>query len=84
MAPPKEWYQDEFLISTSPSLIQPSAVNEAFASDLLYWTKAMPPEELKKMLSNSFCFGLYALPQTSSELAGWSLFSHITHGKTCS
>jgi hypothetical protein len=70
----KEWYRDEFLISTSSKLIQPSAINAAFASDLLYWTKGMSEEGMKKMLSKSLCFGVYALPKTSSELAGTSLY----------
>lgn len=58
------------MISTSPLLIQPEAVNAAFESDALYWARGMEPEYLKKMLSKSLCFGVYALPESSSELAG--------------
>ena len=72
MAPPHEWYREEFLISDSQDLLQPSAINEAFASDLLYWAKSMSEELLKKMLSRSLCFGLYVLPNTTSEIAGRS------------
>lgn len=58
------------MISTSPELIQPEAVNAAFESDAIYWARGMEPEYLKKMLSKSLCFGVYALPESSSELAG--------------
>lgn len=60
------------MISTAPSLVQPSVVQAAFASHLLYWTKAVPDESLMKMLRNSLCFGVYALPTSSAELAGRS------------
>lgn len=70
MEPSRGWYRDEFLISTSNKLLQPAAINAAFASDQLYWTKGMPEDSLKKMLSNSLCLGVYTLPKTSSELAG--------------
>jgi len=36
MAANTEWYKDNFLISTNPSLIQAGAVNAAFDSDLMY------------------------------------------------
>jgi hypothetical protein len=65
-----DWYRDNFLISTNPSLIQPTAVNAAFGSNLMYWTKAMDEEALKKMLAGSLCFGVYALPESSSNIAG--------------
>jgi hypothetical protein len=67
---PSQWYKDQFLISTSQSLLQPDVINKAFAADYMYWTKAMPEESLKRILSNSLCFGVYALPQSSSEIAG--------------
>jgi len=31
-----EWYKENFLISINPSLIQPTAINAAFDSDLMY------------------------------------------------
>lgn len=58
------------MISTSPDLIQPEAVNAAFESDAVYWARGMESESLKKMLGKSLCFGIYALPESSSELAG--------------
>ncbi|PMD35618.1 acetyltransferase [Hyaloscypha variabilis F] len=67
-----EWYKDNFLISTKSSLIQPAAVNAAMDSDLMYWTRAMDEGELKRMLDNSLCFGVYELPESSSAIAGKS------------
>lgn len=64
------WYRENYMISTAPELIQPEAVNAAFESDAIYWARGMEPEYLKKMLSKSLCFGVYALPESSSELAG--------------
>jgi hypothetical protein len=70
---PSQWYKDQFLISTSQSLLQPDVINKAFAEDYMYWTKAMSEDSLKRILSNSLCFGVYALPESSSEIAGQSL-----------
>jgi len=72
MSSPREWYKDNFLFSTNPSLIQPSAVNAAFATDYVHWAKPMEEALLKKMLDNSLCFGVYELPKTSAEIAGRS------------
>ncbi|RDW95308.1 hypothetical protein BP5796_01071 [Coleophoma crateriformis] len=70
MATPSEWYKDTFLISTARALLQPSAINAAFDSEQLYWAKALPEARLQKMLDGSLCFGVYALPQSSAEIAG--------------
>ena len=70
MESPREWYRDEFLISDSADLFQPSAINAAFASDLLYWAKALSEEALKKMISKSLCFGVYVLSSTNNEITG--------------
>lgn len=75
MDSPSEWYIDNFLISTNASLIQPAAVNEAFGSDLIHWARTMDEKLLKKMLDNSLCFGVYALPTSSAEIAGPHTFS---------
>ncbi|KAL1869693.1 hypothetical protein VTK73DRAFT_3030 [Phialemonium thermophilum] len=48
-----------YVCSTDPGIIQPDRLNAAFASDLLWWAKAMPEASLKKMVENSLCFGLY-------------------------
>ena len=70
MASPMEWYRDNYLISTSPSLIQPTAVNAAFATEALYWARPMEESLLKKMLDKSLCFGVYELPSLASDIAG--------------
>jgi GNAT superfamily N-acetyltransferase len=72
---PFQWYKDQFLISTSQGLLQHEVVNTAFGSDYMYWTKRISSEAMKHMLSNSLCFGVYALPESSSEIAG-QLTSH--------
>lgn len=70
MSSPTEWYKDNFLFSTNPSLIQLAAVNAAFATDYVHWAKPMKESLLKKMLDNSHCFGVYELPKSSAEIAG--------------
>ncbi|KAI1486509.1 hypothetical protein F5X96DRAFT_681952 [Biscogniauxia mediterranea] len=67
---PRNWYRDEYLISTEPQLIQVDAVNEALGSDLMWWARSLPRETIKKALNNSLCFGLYLLPQSTSQIAG--------------
>lgn len=79
MAAPRAWYRDNYMVSTAPQLIQSEAVNAAFDSEELYWAKRLAPEILKKMLSNSLCFGLYQLPESSSEVAGELLLSTALH-----
>ncbi|KAL5318634.1 hypothetical protein ACEPPN_013698 [Leptodophora sp. 'Broadleaf-Isolate-01'] len=69
---PTEWYKSNFLFSTNPSLIQPPAINAAFATDYVHWAKPMDEALLKKMLDNSLCFGVYELPTSSAEIAGRS------------
>ncbi|TVY19052.1 hypothetical protein LARI1_G002025 [Lachnellula arida] len=72
MSTPTEWYRDQYLVSTSPSLLQPAAVNEAFKSDSMYWAKPIGESLVKKMLEKSLCFGLYELPSSTSSIAGKS------------
>jgi hypothetical protein len=65
-----QWYKGQFLISTSQALLQHEVVNGVFDSDYMYWTKRLSDEAMKHMLSHSLCFGVYALPESSSEIAG--------------
>ncbi|KAI5918009.1 hypothetical protein F4810DRAFT_608528 [Camillea tinctor] len=67
---PRNWYRDEYLISTEPHLIQVNAVNEALGSDAMWWAQSLPRATMKKALSNSLCFGLYLLPKSASQIAG--------------
>ncbi|KAI1141329.1 hypothetical protein F5Y05DRAFT_257836 [Hypoxylon sp. FL0543] len=69
---PRNWYRDEYLISSEPLLIQVDAVNEALNSDLMWWAQGLPRDLMKKALHNSLCLGLYLLPQSTSQIAGQS------------
>lgn len=70
MASNTEWRQDNFLVSTAKSLLQPSAVNAAFGSDWMYWASPMEESQLRKMMDHSLCFGVYELPSPSSDIKG--------------
>jgi len=68
--PPSFWSKDQFTISTSQAILQPDVVNKAFGSDYMYWTKAMPEDDMKQMLNNSLCFGIYVTTTSSSGYTG--------------
>ncbi|OHF02551.1 acetyltransferase [Colletotrichum orchidophilum] len=55
----QRWTRDSYLISTDASLIPVPQLNAAFASDAVYWAKAMPEAIMREMLQSSLCFGLY-------------------------
>ena len=50
---------DAFFISSDRTLLSPSAITAAFASDAMYWCKPLPLARLRICLDNSFCLGLY-------------------------
>lgn len=56
---PSTWTRDNFLISTSYSLLDQEMINAAFDTPDIYWTERSSPEHMALMLKNSFCFGLY-------------------------
>ncbi|KAH0829526.1 hypothetical protein FOPE_10746 [Fonsecaea pedrosoi] len=56
----KTWTRDGFMISTDPSLIPIDALNQAFASEDMYWASPLPEPVMRDMLDNSLCFGLYS------------------------
>ncbi|KAH8649039.1 hypothetical protein BX600DRAFT_517433 [Xylariales sp. PMI_506] len=68
----KNWYRDEYLVSTEPSLVQIDSVNAALGSDLAWWAHSLPRDTMKMALHNSLCLGLYVLPQSTSTIAGQS------------
>ncbi|KAI1157801.1 hypothetical protein F5B18DRAFT_138614 [Nemania serpens] len=84
----RNWYRDEFLVSTEQRLLQIDAVHEAMDSDVMWWTRALPKDALLQTLQNSLCLGLYELPQSTSQIAGQSgprqigLVRMITDGVT--
>lgn len=67
---PKNWYRDEYLVSTEPLLIQVDAVNAALSSDLMWWAQGLPRDDMKKALHNSLCLALYILPKSTAQMAG--------------
>lgn len=67
---PRNWYRDEYLVSTESQLIQVDAVNAALDSDLMWWAQGLPRDDIKRALSNSLCLGLYVLPKSTSQIAG--------------
>ncbi|KAI1824274.1 hypothetical protein F4861DRAFT_271003 [Xylaria intraflava] len=67
---PRSWYRGEFLVSTEQRLLQVDAIRNAMGSELMWWAQALPRDVLSKALHNSLCLGLYALPQSTSQLAG--------------
>lgn len=46
--------------STDPKAIQLDVLSAALESDMLWWAKPLSEEALKRLVENSFCFGLYA------------------------
>ncbi|KAG0648412.1 N-acetyl transferase [Hyphodiscus hymeniophilus] len=72
------WSKDQYTISTDPSLIPVKRLNEAFASDDMYWAIPSPDSVLRETLDGSLCFGLYQSqlqpqpPQPDSELIGFA------------
>ena len=62
---PREWRttisDQEYLISTDLNNISHDFVNNAYASEDMYWAKAMPAAILRNMLSNSLVMGVYTV-----------------------
>jgi hypothetical protein len=70
MDKPHNWHKDNFIVSTDKSLLQPAAINAAFDSDLLWWAKPLPDEQLQNMIDNTLCFGLYVVPASTNDSTG--------------
>lgn len=80
----KNWYQDNYLVSTQQSLIQVDEVNAVLGSDVTWWAQSLPSDQIKRALGNSLCLGLYLLPQSTSQLAGKSTHIPPTWSLLCS
>ncbi|KAF4776314.1 acetyltransferase [Colletotrichum scovillei] len=63
----RRWTRDSYLISTDASLVSVTQLNAAFASEAVYWTKAIPGSFVREMLENSLCFGLYDTTTSQKE-----------------
>lgn len=62
---PITWTKEKYFISTDKDLISMSALNSAFDSEMLYWSRPYPEDILKEIINNSFCFGLYTSTNNS-------------------
>ncbi|KAF7560395.1 hypothetical protein G7046_g3739 [Stylonectria norvegica] len=55
----QRWTKGQFFVSTDPSQIPLDTLNAAFASDVVPWASRLPEPDLREMIHNSLCFGLY-------------------------
>lgn len=52
-----------FLISTAPDLLPHTFVQEAFATDAMFWAKPLSDEATRAMLDNSLTLGVYRISE---------------------
>lgn len=72
--------EEHFVCSSDPARIQPDALRDALASDLLWWASAPEPAFLAAMVANSVCLGLYRMapdtktdePQPGEQMVGFA------------
>lgn len=62
----KQWTREDFLISTDPSLIPLADLNNALASEQMFWAVPLTDDELELMIRTSVCFGLYHVEDDST------------------
>jgi GNAT superfamily N-acetyltransferase len=55
----RAWRRESFLVSTDPALLDHAAINDAFESDLMWWSKRLTDSQMEKMIQSSLCMGLY-------------------------
>lgn len=53
-----EWHRDEFEISTEKSKLQIDIIYR-FLSEESYWARTRTPEQMRRAIDNSLCFGVY-------------------------
>ncbi|QIX02013.1 hypothetical protein AMS68_007530 [Peltaster fructicola] len=64
----KQEGKDGFLISTDSSLIPVPELTAVFDSAEFYWAKALPEEDMRDMLAESLCFGVYTTTSSTGTL----------------
>jgi hypothetical protein len=64
---PRFWFRDGYFLTNDKSYLDPKVVNEAFASDLMWWNESVAPAQMRKMLDNCLTMGVYAVPGTTEE-----------------
>ncbi|CAG8952919.1 hypothetical protein HYFRA_00007633 [Hymenoscyphus fraxineus] len=82
---PQSWTHSQnpnILISTNQSLIQPAAVNKAFGSAWMYWTKPLAEDVIQRMLKGSLCFGVFEKKDGGGEMEQLGLARLITDKTT--
>ncbi|TLS24866.1 hypothetical protein PpBr36_08608 [Pyricularia pennisetigena] len=88
---PQDWQRqigtEMFRCSTDTQYIQLDRLNEALASDALWWATELPEDALQMMVENSLCFGLYKVskarsPDQTGELTMIGLSRVITDNVT--
>jgi hypothetical protein len=66
----KTWWRevgnDRYMCSTDPDHIQLDKLNTALGSDMLWWAKPLPEDDLKILVNHSLCVGLYVEQQAGS------------------
>ena len=56
---PQTWTRGQYHITSDKSLLDLTAINNAFDQDWIYWTTRAPEEILQQAIQGSFCLGLY-------------------------
>jgi len=59
---PIEFQRNQFLISTDPNRLDPTAIHNFLANES-YWAKGIQREAVEKAIAHSLCFGLYDAEQ---------------------
>lgn len=69
------WYRDNFVLTTDKTFLEPGVINDAFASDLMWWNDPLDLPQMEKMLENCLTLGLYWVSETEEQMKSWfSLF----------
>jgi hypothetical protein len=55
----REWTKDDYYVTTDHKKIPLEKLNDALASPICYWAKALPLPVLEETLQHSLCFGLF-------------------------
>ena len=47
-----------YVCTTDPKSVDPEALNSAFDSDIMWWAKASPKDQLERMIEHSLCLSI--------------------------
>jgi hypothetical protein len=68
--PAQYWFRDNFVLTTDKAHLDPRAINDVFASDLMWWNEPMDLCDMQRMLDNCMTFTVYAVPETEEQMKG--------------